>query len=90
LKVTSSGDIKGSAMTTVTVEEAQSQLTRLIENLQPGEVITITRDEKPFARLTAAEELPKTPRKLGTLRGTVRSIAPDFDAPLDEFADYME
>ena len=77
-------------MTTVTVEEAQAQLVRLIEGLQPGEVITITRDEKPLARLTAAEELPKALRRLGTLRGTVRSIAPDFDAPLEEFADYME
>jgi antitoxin (DNA-binding transcriptional repressor) of toxin-antitoxin stability system len=77
-------------MSTVTVEEAQAQLARLIENLQPGEVITITRDEKPLARLMGAEVTPKAPRKLGTLRGTVLSIAPDFDAPLDEFADYME
>jgi antitoxin (DNA-binding transcriptional repressor) of toxin-antitoxin stability system len=88
--VTSSGDIRESTMTTVTVEEAQAQLARLIENLQPGEVITITRDEKPLARLTGADEVPKAPRKLGTLRGTVRSVASDFDAPLDEFADYME
>jgi prevent-host-death family protein len=88
--VTSSGDIGESVMTTVTVEEAQAQLARLIENLRPGEVITITRDAKPLARLTAAEELPKAVRKLGTLRGTVRSIAPDFDAPLDDFADYRE
>ena len=77
-------------MTTVTLEEAQAQLARLIENLRPGEVITITRDDKPLARITGAEELPKAARKLGTLRGTVLSVAPDFDAPLDDFQEYME
>jgi hypothetical protein len=30
------------------------------------------------------------PRQSGTLRGTVRYMAPDFDAPLDDFKDYME
>jgi hypothetical protein len=28
-------------------------------------------------------------RQLGSLRGTVQFIAPDFDAPLDEFKEYM-
>lgn len=83
-------EIKESAMTTVTLEEAQAQLARLIEDLGPGEVITITRDEKPLATLTGANEPPKSPRKLGTLRGTVLSIAPDFDAPLDDFKEYTE
>jgi prevent-host-death family protein len=77
-------------MTTVTVEEAQAQLAQLIENLQPGEVITITRDDKPLARLTGAEEVPKPTRKLGTMKGTVLYMAPDFDAPLEEFKEYME
>jgi hypothetical protein len=34
--------------------------------------------------------LPSRPRKLGTLKGTVRHIAPDFDAPLGDFKDHME
>ena len=29
------------------------------------------------------------PRRLGTLRGTVRHMASDFDAPLEEFKEYM-
>jgi hypothetical protein len=33
---------------------------------------------------------PGPPRRLGTLKGTVLSIAPDFDAPLDDFKEYME
>jgi hypothetical protein len=33
---------------------------------------------------------PRPPRRLGTLRGTVRHMAPDFDAPLEDFKEYME
>jgi uncharacterized protein DUF2281 len=29
-------------------------------------------------------------RKLGTLKGTVLYMAPDFDAPLEDFKEYME
>jgi len=32
----------------------------------------------------------KKPRQPGTLRGTVTYMAPDFDAPLDEFQEYMQ
>ena len=29
-------------------------------------------------------------RLLGTMKGTVEYMAPDFDAPLDDFKEYME
>jgi hypothetical protein len=29
-------------------------------------------------------------RQLGTMKGTVEYMAPDFDAPLDDFKEYME
>ena len=78
-------------MSTVTIELAQAQLSELIENLRPGEEILITRDQHPVARLIGAQKSqPKTPRQLGTLKGTVRYMAPDFDAPLDDFKEYME
>jgi antitoxin (DNA-binding transcriptional repressor) of toxin-antitoxin stability system len=75
---------------TVTVEVAQAQLAQLIEGLHPGEEIVITRDRKPIARLIGAAAPPLRPRQLGTLKGTVLSMAGDFDAPLDDFKDYME
>ena len=31
-----------------------------------------------------------TPRKAGLRRGFIRYMAPDFDAPLDDMADYMK
>ena len=37
-----------------------------------------------------AEGRSPTARRPGTLRGTVTYMAPDFDAPVDEFQEYME
>jgi antitoxin (DNA-binding transcriptional repressor) of toxin-antitoxin stability system len=77
-------------MSTVTLDEAQAQLPKLIEQLHPGEEIVITRDQKPVARLVGVGTAERPPRKLGTLKGTVLYMAPDFDAPLEDFKEYME
>jgi hypothetical protein len=66
------------------------RLNRIIE-----EVKALTPDDRRrlLERLEQDEELstPKTPaRQAGTLKGTVKYMAPDFDAPLDEFKEYME
>lgn len=60
-------------------------LNRIIE-----EVKLLTPDDRRrlLERLEKDEELssPKPPvRRAGTLKGTVKYMAPDFDAPLDEF-----
>ena len=77
-------------MPTVTLEDAQARLPELIDRLHPGEELVITRDQQPVARLIV--EGPRQPplRQLGTLKGTVRYMAPDFDAPLDDFEGYMK
>jgi antitoxin (DNA-binding transcriptional repressor) of toxin-antitoxin stability system len=77
-------------MTSVTIQEAQSRLDELIDGLQPGGEVVITRDDKPVARLSAPVQPIRSPRQLGTLRGTVLHMAPDFDAPLDDFREYSE
>ena len=77
-------------MSTVTIEDAQAHLKDLIAQLRPGEEIIITQDQAPVARLTAEVTRTKPPRRLGTLRGTVLYMAPDFDAPLEDFKEYME
>jgi Protein of unknown function (DUF2281) len=43
-------------------------------------------------RVVVDIEPPADPprRQLGTLKGTVEYMAPDFDAPLDDFKEYME
>jgi prevent-host-death family protein len=77
-------------MPTISLEDAKAHLDKLIERLQPGEAVIITRDEKPVARLIGVGEVPRPARRLGTLRGTVLSMAPDFDAPLEDFREFME
>lgn len=75
-------------MTTVSIQEAQSQLMELIRRLHRDEEIVITENNQPVARLCAISA-NKTHRQLGSLKGTVLYMAPDFDAPLDEFHEYM-
>ncbi|MCL4206270.1 MAG: type II toxin-antitoxin system Phd/YefM family antitoxin [Pirellulaceae bacterium] len=78
-------------MSTVTLEEAQAGLADLIQHLQPGEEVLITRGNQPVARLvgeTMANR--KRLRRLGTLQGTVAFVASDFDEPLADFGEYME
>jgi prevent-host-death family protein len=38
-------------MTTVTLEEAQAKLPELIERLQPGDELVITKNNQPVVRL---------------------------------------
>jgi prevent-host-death family protein len=77
-------------VSTVTLEDAQAHLAELIARLGPGEEITITRDEKPVARIVGAAAPDRPAPKFGTLKGTVLYMAPDFDAPLEDFKEYME
>ena len=66
-------------------------LERIIE-----EVKTLTPEERRKLRahlekdVRTAEQRQQTPRRPGTLKGTVKYMAPDFDAPLDDFKEYME
>ena len=78
-------------MTTMTIHEAQSNLVDLIHRLAPGDEVLIMENDQLVAKLTAP--LPPAPpkvRQFGTLKGTVLYMAPDFDAPLDDFKEYME
>jgi antitoxin (DNA-binding transcriptional repressor) of toxin-antitoxin stability system len=62
----------------ITVEEAQATLKELIGKLAPGDEIVITDNEQPVAKLTTTAK--PTKRQLGTMKGTVLYMAPDFDA----------
>jgi antitoxin (DNA-binding transcriptional repressor) of toxin-antitoxin stability system len=76
-------------MAIISIESAQARLPELIQSLRPGETLVITRDDKPVARLTAEEAFVGWPCKAGTAKDKILHIASDFDAPLDEFRDYM-
>jgi prevent-host-death family protein len=78
-----------STIANVTIEEAQSKLAKLIDDLRAGDEVIITKNNRPVARLVGTAEPGSKGRRLGTLRGTVTYMADDFDAPLDEFKEYM-
>ena len=66
------------------------RLNRIIE-----EVKSLSPDDRRrlLERLERDEELSRSEtsvRRAGSLKGTVKYMAPDFDAPLDDFKEYME
>ena len=76
-------------MTAVSIQEAKAKLSELIHKLKPGDEVIITEKNVPVARLVPANRVPAQ-RKPGTLPGTVKHMAPDFDAPLDDFKGYTD
>ena len=76
-------------MSAVTLAEAQAHLPELIEQLQPGEEMTITDKGQPLARVTRTERTCR-PCRAGSYRKAEFWMAPDFNAPLDDFKEYME
>ena len=73
-------------MKIVNVHEAKTHLSRLIQEALDGEEIVIARGNQPVVRLVLVESARPT-RSLGWAKGQV-TMAPDFDAPLDDFSDY--
>ena len=75
-------------MKKVNIHEAKTHLSRLVQDVLNGEEVVIARDNKPVVRLVVHESaLPE--RRPGRLPNLIVSMADDFDAPLDDFADYM-
>ena len=69
-------------MLTVTVDEAATQLAKLIEQAGRGEEVIILRGRTPGARLVPfPPEQPK--RGFGSMKGRV-SLGPEFWEPLPE------
>jgi prevent-host-death family protein len=75
-------------MTTVAIEQAQRDLSRLIEDVALGEHVVITKDQVPVAELVPVAP-PGAQPTFGSAKGMVR-MSDDFEAPLDDFLDYME
>lgn len=76
-------------MTAVTMQEAQANLPEIIDGLQPGEEVLIIDQGRPLAAVKKAEQTTLACEP-GCYRKAEFWMAPDFDAPLDEFREYME
>lgn len=72
----------------VNIHAAKAHLSELIQKAMLGEEVIIARDNKPVAKLTALHPL-KQKRHLGSAKGMM-VISDDFDAPLEDFKDYLE
>lgn len=73
----------------INIYAAKTQLSRLIDRVNAGEEVVITRHGRPVARLVPAEE--RKPRKIGLLEGQGYWVSDDFDAPLpDDLLDLFE
>lgn len=77
-------------MTSVTLQEAQTRLEELIDQLKPGEELMILRQDRPVAKLIMAANVAPKREPPGFMKGTVLYMSPDFDAPLEDFKEYME
>ncbi|CAN5268126.1 hypothetical protein BH20ACI1_BH20ACI1_06120 [soil metagenome] len=66
-------------METYTVEILEPKAKKLLEDLANLNLIKVRKAEKP----------KRKERKFGSMKGLVINIAEDFDAPLEDFKDYM-
>ncbi|MFO0925813.1 MAG: hypothetical protein U0736_02105 [Gemmataceae bacterium] len=74
----------------LTVDEAQTRLKELVDSLAPGEEIVLTKEHQTVARLVGEQPARLARPAPGLGKGSIVYMAPDFDAPGDEFKDYME
>jgi prevent-host-death family protein len=76
-------------METITVGafEAKTHLSKLLDAVEAGKRVVVTRHGKPVAELLAPA--PAKRPKFGCAKGPGFYMAPDFDEPLECFKEYM-
>ncbi len=62
-----------------TIEILEPKVKKLLDDLANLNLIKFQEAEKP----------KRKERKFGSMKGLVKNIADDFDAPLEDFKDYM-
>jgi prevent-host-death family protein len=71
-------------MKTVTMHEAKTHLSQLVELALAGEEIVIARRKEPLVRLVVVRK-DKSKRKVGGLPGLVARMGDDFNAPMEDW-----
>ena len=67
----------------------QAKLSEIVAGMIPGEEVILTAHGEPVAVVTRTERT-SWPSLPGTAKDRSFWMAPDFDAPLEDFAEYME
>ena len=74
---------------TLSFDAAKSHLRELVEGMIPGEQLVLTSEGQPMAIVTRPSP-GRWPCQPGSAKGTQHWMAPDFDAPLEDFREYFE
>jgi len=78
-------------MSHVMLEDADSQLVQLVQQARTGEEVILMRGSAPVAKIVPLPQENIKPRRpgYGSGKNDILYIAEDFDAPLEDFEDYM-
>ena len=78
-------------MSYVTIEDTDSQLAQLVDQASKGEEIVVVRGTTPIAKIVPILMEASEPRRggFGSAKDKLIYMADDFDAPLEDFKDYM-
>ena len=74
-------------MAQFSVQAASMHLPELIEKALLGEEILIQQNHRPMVKIVPLQVKPRK-RQLGSAKGLLE-VAADFDAPLEDFKDYV-
>lgn len=81
-------------MIRVSVDDAKTQLSDLIDAAVRGETVLIETEKGEqgthVVQLVAVPQQTRRKRKAGSAKDLIIYIADDFDAPLEDFREYME
>jgi prevent-host-death family protein len=76
-------------MTIVSIHEAKTHFSRLIQRALAREEIIVSRGKEPVVKIVPIPEAKKE-RLPGGAKEIVKQISPDFDDPFEEFKESMQ
>ncbi len=77
------------SLRTMPVTQAREDLVEIVRKLSPGEEMVLMGNGKLIATIRPPQLAPPEPPRLGTMKGTILSIAPDFDDIPEGFEEYL-
>ena len=75
-------------MAIVTIHQAKTHFSKLIQRALAGEEIIVAKGKEPVAKIVPIPEAQKI-RRLGGAKGIVKYISRDFDDSLEDFPDAL-
>ncbi len=75
-------------MKTIAAYEAKSKFSEILREAAAGEIFVITRNGQRMAELRPCAP-SNASRKRGMMKKAFGPVPPDFNQPLDDFADYQ-